>query len=480
MRPAKKSTIARTCVCLAGLAPALFATAADGPGWRFERSLTLPDHEDEALTTVMFDSAIYSHTRDDLADVRILDETGAETPFLVRTPSTTEPRRVRNRWAASDPQARPLEDGGLEVIVSRKETDPVPNGLTLVTPLKDYERQVRVFQRGAGEEWIPIGQPGLVFDYSRFLDTGSADVRFPESGARTFRIVIDSVTEQQESQLMELTRRTGGDSAPERQERIVVNRRPFRIDRIEFFREIEQQQSTGPERKAYPLPEFTVSQNAERRETLVTLRTSREPLLTLTVRTPSRNFSRRVRVEIPDSRPTAPERWRSIATGSLTQFDVSGLNRSELEIGIPDTRSEEYRLVIENQDSPPLEIQAVDVQGSIREAVFIARPEARYRIAYGREDAEPARYDTAAIRAALDQRPATMEAVLGAEQPARGGPPVKPWTTLLSDPWILIPAIGLLGLLLTAALVQAARQIPAAAPEGAPRDAESGRLGEPE
>ena len=90
------------------------------------------------------------------------------------------------------------------------DSDPQPNGLSLITPLKNFEQQVRVLTSTDGQLWEPPVAQTMIFDYSRFMDVRNDKVSFEPTARRHFRIIIDDVTAEQQSDLMELTRRLHG------------------------------------------------------------------------------------------------------------------------------------------------------------------------------------------------------------------------------------------------------------------------------
>src|SRR6266478_7356804 len=71
--------------------------------WRYSRAIE-PGHAD-ALNYVILDREVFSHSENQLADVRIIDDLGHELPFEVRSQIAprSEERRVgkecRSRWS---------------------------------------------------------------------------------------------------------------------------------------------------------------------------------------------------------------------------------------------------------------------------------------------------------------------------------------------------------------------------------------------
>lgn len=461
---ASTSSVRTLCLlCVSVLNPLTLApgnSRADEPVLRFAKPILGLDAAEEALVAVPLDAEVYAATQEDLDDVRVLDADGDDVPLLLRMVPTTKSRVERTTWTGREPSVRPLEDGGLEIVIELHDHQnrPLPHGLNIVTPLINFEQGVRVETSADGQNWEPAAET-VIFDYTRYMDVRNVSVPFTETTDRWFRITIDDVTAEQQSQLLELTRRLQGDEETGHTERLTVDRRPFRIDRIEFWREVERPQASGAAHSAYPLAGFEVAQDVEEQETHVIIETQREPLTSFRLETPSRNFSRRVIVQVEYVDGVRQE-WRALAEATLLRIDFRNLSREELVVTFPQTRADRYRLVIENRDSPPLEVTGIAAEGTVYEAVFFAEPEREYRLAYGDELALAPHYDVAAIEALLLQGVEPQPAALAAEQPlSAAGPRATTFRDLLNSKPLLIGLVIVLVLSLGWGLYHAVQRM---------------------
>ncbi len=434
-----------------------YSSPASETTFQFSRTVATPSLSQEELLAVTLDSAIFAATETGLPDMRLLDGQGGAVPYLLRKVQTTRVGTVRNTWAARRPAARPLEDGGLEIIVELKEDDPRPNGLSLVSHLKNFEQRVRVFSSAVGDKWEPLGEETAIFDYSRYMDVRRDHVRFRETPDRHFRIVIDDVTTEQESELLALTRRLRGAEETEREEQVSIKRRSFRIERIDFCREVERERSTGDKKTGYPVGKFRVEQDPEKQQTLILIDVGRVPLTSLELQTPAKNFSRRAMVEVEEKRGVQTS-WPTIGERTLSRIDFKGLKQEELGVVFPESRRENYRLVIDNRDSPPLEVSGIVARGNVYELLFLASPGTAYRLVYGSADAEPPRYDTAAIERVLSEGFRPTQAELGALGPGTSEPTALRWRDLLNNRRLLFGAITLLVIVLAWGLYHAVKR----------------------
>ncbi len=451
---------------LAGMVVLLSASllsAADPAAFRFAREVRTDAFAREEIVAIPLDSDVYDHTRDQTPDLRLFDAGGGEVPFLFEQVTATRRQTVRKPWNVQPASLKPLDDGGLEIVLTLDKDDPQPDGLTVATPLRDFEQRLRVFGSNDGQTWELLVPDVLIFDYSRFMDVESRDVRLPKSDYRRFRVVIDAVTAEQESELMELTRRLRSGAEVERVERVLRDRRPFRIDRIAFWQETIEEWTAGPTTREYPVAEFTVEQDAEHKQTIVTVQTRREPLTAFRLETPARNFNRAASVERLETRGVRSE-WRPLGRATVSRFAFRELNREQMEAGFQETRCEQYRLVIDNHDDPPLEITGVRATGNVYRMVYFAEPGKEYRMAYGSDAVKAPSYDTTALAASLREDYKPVVAELGKVVENTNVRQPSGLLPLLTNPLVLGAMVSILVALLGWGLYAAARRVDALEP----------------
>lgn len=430
------------------------------PALQFSREVKSPPLKQEELLAISLDSAVFAATQEGLADVRLHDSEGKSIPYLLRKRQTTRARAVRTTWPARDIAAQPLDDGGLEITVRFEEDKkrPHPNGLTLVSPLRNFKQRVRVFTSKDAGQWEPAGEETVIFDYSRYMDVRSDSIPFPETDRRNFRIVIDDVTLEQESELLALNRRMQGAAEVDRTEQATIDRRPFRIERIDFWREVHEERVTGDEKAVYPVDDFHVEEDRDKQRTVIRVDTRRQPLTSLTIESPDRNFSRHAVVEVERAQGIN-RTWQRIAEGTLTRLDFRNLKREELAIDFSETRHAKYRLVIENRDSPPLQISGIKAEGNVYEILYLAGPDRHDQLLYGSEESERPVYDHAAIEELLRKGIQPMQAELGAEGPSAGQPSRIHWSKLLNNPLLLGATVTILVISLGWGLYKALKRV---------------------
>ena len=266
--------------------------------FRFTKEIQTEPRTQEELVVVPLDSDVFAATKNRFPDLRILDASGRAVPYVLHKATETKPQTIRSYWPAREVSLKPLDGEALEIRVRLNEKDLQPSGFRLVTPLKNFEQRVRVFGADAAAE-KPLVPDAVIFDYSQYMDVRQPDVRLPKSADREFRIVIDGLTSDQESQLLDLTRRLRGGKEEDRSERTTIQRRPFRIDRIEFWSEQTQLSVKKEMSASYPIQKFEVREDQDKHQTVIDVHTRREPLNELRLQTSTRNFSRKAVVLVP-------------------------------------------------------------------------------------------------------------------------------------------------------------------------------------
>ena len=447
--------------------------AADAKGFRFVKEINRTKPGDEEIVSVTLDSDIYDATQIGLGDVRVFDNSGTETPYLIEPMVETQRETVRHPEAVKVVSLEERADT-IEVRLQLAEKAHLIRGLTIDTPLKDFVRKVQILGSTDGQEWAPLVTDGRIYDYSRFIDVRQRDLPLPPNDYRHFKLIIDNVTDEKEFPYKELARTFKGSEETQRVEQTAVERRPLRIDRIAGWYEVEQARSAVPTRTNYPVAPPVVTPNSEMKQTIVTIDTRREPLTSFTLQTPNRNFLRRAAVEVqaPRRSPQLGEfreavEWTSVGGATVFNVQFRTVKRQDLIVPFSEQRQGTYRIVIHNEDNPPLMIDGVQAEGPQYRLIFLAKADANYRVVYGSPQATTPKYDAVSVLAALRESNTAVVATLGPQlaNAGYGGQPTGGLGALLNNWYFLGAAIGAMGVVLAWGLFRAGKRL-----EGLPEE----------
>lgn len=429
---------------------------AEDPAYffKYSRPFEIEETDPGELFAVALDSDVYAATRNGFPDVRLLDGEQRLVPFLIRSIAETRTRLVRKTWTAVNPELKPLDNNGMEIRLTLGKDDPVPDGLRFSTPMKNFEQQVRVFAIADGFEHTLVNG-ALIFDYSQLMDVRRTEVALPESDTREFRVVVNMLTPQQESELLELSRSLKGGTEEGRTEKTTILRRPFRIDRIEFWTEHSEEIPDANIVQPWAVSELQVTQDAKHKETHVEFKSRREPLTSLKIVSSGRNFSRRAEVQIQ-----ADLKWETIAEATISNFQLGDIREEHVTIDVPETRHNSFRLVINNGDSPEIPVDAIEAVGTQYQLVFLRQPAQSVHMVYGSESAGVPQQDTAALSYALAKKVIPALTTLGVQ--SENSPAITrvvDTKSLLNNPVVLGAGVLVLVLALGWGLYNASRRI---------------------
>jgi hypothetical protein len=438
-----------------------------GPGetarQAYAKDISLPAIKKESLVLVAFDVEVYRHAANDWRDLRLFDSQHRQVPFVIHRLLTDETRQHRVRDHVRKPRIRRLADDELEIsfeIDPKQHPKPV-EGIRLATSLTNFEHHVTVEKRGDDDTWQTLVEEALIYDYTQYMDVQNTEIPFPvdakHGSGGSYRVRIRDVTQEQQSQFREIRSLIRGGSEKEREEAWIVNRQPFRIEQIEFWYDIESVTTSKPKLTDYPLTITGISQDPKSKATMVDVETEREPIIQISLRTTDANFSRKVSLwEMPTS---ADEKPRLLVRQTLSKFNIGSIKRKDTTLSLADFRSRNYRIEIDNGDSPALSDISLTASGWIYAAAFLGRPGESYQLAYGKAFQEAARHDVAAIEAALHASVLPVTGSLDKSRPFTTSLPLPGGNAWIIKPWLGWFAITLLLILLGFGLYQAARRL---------------------
>ena len=117
------------------------------------------------------DAEIFAQSADGFSDLRVIDDEGSEVPLVVRVRKGS---KTRVRWVAAATEVSTFDtgsEGSLEIVVKRPDTVKAAiEGFSIRTRLLDFEKSVVVEGSDDGEVWEQLGEPSVIYDYSRFLN----------------------------------------------------------------------------------------------------------------------------------------------------------------------------------------------------------------------------------------------------------------------------------------------------------------------
>ena len=390
-------TSAHLCACLFLAAG---ATCAAVPGDFFAvRNLSGPAAAAEPrLAEARLDDAVFADTRPGFADLRVFDAADRELPRLVEPLYSVVERVVRETVLAQTVDLRELVGNRIEARFDLAPDAPFAAGLDVRTPLDNFLRTVRVSGSEDGKFWQLLAETDI-YDYSRYIDFRRTEIVLPSNVCRHFSVEISDASEERIQPLVRLVQANGQDQS----RAFEIVQTPFRMSGVAFFRNVSVHANDEPVLREWPPVDQSVSFRSSSKTTEIVLDTRLAPITRLDLETPTRNFNRIATLQIP-ALSKGQKVWRTVTDAIVTRIDVAGFTTNRLSVVFPEQRAEQLRLVIQNADAPPIEVDAVRAYGPVYRLLWLAEPGGAYRLAYGHDTVAAPAYDLLSIRTALDRR----------------------------------------------------------------------------
>jgi hypothetical protein len=359
----------------------------------FERAVEVAE---PGLVGVRLDRHVYEGARSDLGDLRLLDRTGDDVPYVLdrgRGPRRPEVRpRMRNRGHGAEGSASVILDFG-----ERVEKDRLVLRLTGL----NFRRHVTIEGSDDGETWTTLVDDAWVFAVPGSEPARYEGVTLPDNDFPLLRVTV----------------------APTSRERMP----------IEILQAWLPADGTGPRHEETLPVGWSRAAEARPGETWLTLDLGarHQPFEAVVLAVEDERFFREVRSEVrrdtetsSSDMPASPPVWDSLGADAIYRFEDGGAVREKLRVEARG-RARALRVRVLNGDDRPLVYEGVEVRVPVERLLFHAREGEEYRLSYGAPDREAPQYDLART---LDPAMKAPRAALG--PPVRLGveADVLPWT----------------------------------------------------
>ncbi len=355
------------------------------------------EHPAPGLSVVVLDRDVYENARGDLGDLRIVDDEGRETPYLLA--------HVDERPA---PSTRPaMRDAsfvrGRKTMVTLDFGAPtLKSHLTLALSGDNFRRRVTVEGRGRRDpEWVTIVDQAYVFAVPAPAAARYETIALPENNHQLLRVTVFH----------------GPDD-------------PDRIQIADAWAGIEERRRP---REAEVAARMTKAEDARAHETILTLDLGAryQPFRGIVLDVAAPRFWRGVgveaRVDPPPGHAGPPLAWTFLCEGAIYRAEAEGEVRESRRVEVAG-RDRVVRVRIRNRDDAPLPIAGVTVMAPVERIAFETAPGRRYRLTYGDHRRPAPTYDLA--RTVGDPALFAARAREGAL-----GPPVQTLPEAVVLPW---------------------------------------------
>jgi hypothetical protein len=383
---------------------AAFATLADAPlpaawkHWHYWRAIELPPADATTnattgrgpLAAVVMPADLYTHTDTGLADLRLLDDRGAEVPYLISQRagsfrSSTLPSTLRENSFSAGAFTQLVLDAGAHA--------PFHNSVQIETGEADFIEWVEVEASDDGHVWRMVQERAPIFRFRKNAHEGTQLVQYSENNAPYLRVRILDGNKKFPVTGVELLHQT---SEP--------------AERVPLHREMTADGKQPAGRSVWSAELGDVA-----------------PLLTevrFEVSAPT-EFIRSV--EIWSS--VQGKDWDLLQSAEIYRYRQGEAQQEQLVVALTSSRGRSrcLRVEIVNGNDAPLAVGAPKLYITPQRIAFEQRPGRSYRVIYGQERAQGAEYDLVR-RVNAAQLASAVAGELGPEEVNTDWVDPRPWT----------------------------------------------------
>jgi uncharacterized protein DUF3999 len=324
--------------------------------WRYSRAIELTNPSAPARVDIPFD--LYRHSEHDLSDVRIIDDSGAETPFLVYEPQFQPP--VEKRPATLGERSF-LPNQYTQLVIDLGPGTGFHNGVEIRTPQTNFINWVEIAASDDARTWRIVKDRAPISSFLNENIAGSRLVRYPDTNARYIRERIFEPTHQF----------------------------PVSSVAVSFSREPK-----ATPQETLPVA-LEIDPKAPKTSTrwIVDLGQSKIPVDGVRFATSQPQFVRVVRLQSSDDN----ENWVEYCDGEIYRYKQGEKQAESLQVTTPYVywKPRYWQIEILNANDAPLAGVTATLLATPRTLLFFPQPGHAYRILYGNDTARRPTYDLA-------------------------------------------------------------------------------------
>ncbi len=327
--------------------------------WRYVKDITLPRKlSPENLVEFAPDTEVYAGASEGLADLRIISGNNEEIPYKLEI---SKAESERNSFSVSIHDKGYVPGGHDVFTIELGQAGIIHNEIEIITTEEDFSRNVIIEASNDESSWMQVAEQTIyaITVENRGFITRDTRIRYPDSTARYLRVFI----------------------ADDGEGSLDINGA-----RVFYVKEIPASETQWPSTILETYRDSTEqTTNVE-----IDLGSAGLPSSRLVLNIPDTNFYRSVNIERGSNRET----WSSVLRrANIYAFETTKYTARNVSITYPETTARYLRIVIHDEDSPPLTVEGVKVWGLSRRIVFTADPGQSYRLYYGNTKAGRPSYD---------------------------------------------------------------------------------------
>lgn len=309
------------------------------------------------LVKFSLDDELFLTAKNDLADLRVIDEDNQEVPYKLIVNAAKNkseiiyPKILNNSFVSGENSSAiiELEEGQKEI-----------NRLKINTPSENFQRNVKVYGSDDSMNWNILVDNAYIYDYTDKKANFKSQNTTLNFSLSVFRYIKIEIADSEGI--------------------------PVKISGIEAVRYVSER-ATEIARH----PHFEITENKEEKvsEVICDLGFSGIPTSAVRLNISDENFNRGVLVYASNNEKD----WKFNSNGYIFRYNMNKFTGENLKINFGETNERYLKIIINNKDNQPLKIFDLVTYSFYREVIFQADPGNSYKVYYGNAKADFPEYD---------------------------------------------------------------------------------------
>ncbi|GAK55665.1 hypothetical protein U27_02499 [Candidatus Vecturithrix granuli] len=333
--------------------------------------------EVDAPVRVALAPEVITLTSNQFADLRVFDDQGQETPFIIYTQQPVP--AIAFDWQVLSYQS----SAGMQTVVLERPAHirGTVKELGVDTPNRDFEKELEIFASADQQSWKSLTR-AVIFDFSSRINLRKTHLEFPATTAKYLKIQVhENIASQEQGENLRFRYKDLEFAVSEqpRTDELTLTRfhsqaLPENARPVEFSHTIFAQ------------PTISLDQD---KNSIISLGRVNLPLERVNLRIGKGFFYRTVELFV--AQQDQDDAHFSVAQDVI--YRVPGIDEEKTSLEFRQTQYPYLRLKIVNHDNPPLTVQEVTVLWAQRDLYFIPEPGRSYALYCSGNAVQTPKYD---------------------------------------------------------------------------------------
>lgn len=392
--------------------------------WRYSRPIDVLATDSTRLVTLKLPPDVYAHAAPFLPDLRVIDDAGAEVPYLLHGAETG--REFIPPYIAKILENSFSPGHYTQIVLELKNYNGFHSSVRIETQQSEFMEWVEVEASDDARLWRIVQEHAPIFRFPREGHSGTNVVTYSSNNARYLRL------------------------------RVLDGKQKFPVNSVAVLGTPVEKIETEP----LPIPFSSTKPSApDRTAWSLDLGGGNLPLREVRFQVGPGEFVREVTIESSDN----GSQWQWIGSGEIYRFAQAGRECEQLSVPIGGNPQRYVRVEVQNGNDRPLPGAVPTLYIAAQRIAFEQEQGHTYRLLYGDSRAHPARYDLSR-RISAQQIDAALVVQPGPEEVNANWADPRPWTE--THKFVIWLAVALAVLLIGYTALQSLRRSSASADQG--------------